>query len=219
MSKKSKVAAYLGIPLSFLIIGYVFIGIMLQPYIRPFLSIYQLFSIDTIPEFTEISQNLMDEQKEEVPTSGFFDENIVKDIEVGDTYGKITIDTVGIDVPLLYGATPKCLHNGAGQRPQSSMPGFLKPVMIGGHTIPFFKNLYNVEKGDTITITTFYGKFNYQITDMRIILATDSSAYDLTQNKEQLILFTCYPADGIGEKEERLLVYADKISGPEVKKN
>ena len=43
----------------------------------------------------------------------------------------------------------------------------------------------------------------------------DDTAYDLLQDKEQLIMYTCYPFEmlvGI-TKQERLFVYADKISG------
>ena len=54
------------------------------------------------------------------------------------------------------------------------------------------------------------------MTGSKIAKATDTQAYDLLQNKEQLILFTCYPVEGLGEKEDRFFVYADKISGPTV---
>ena len=40
------------------------------------------------------------------------------------------------------------------------MPGFDKPVMIGAHTIPYFKDLIKMEKGDTIKITHIMGFLN-----------------------------------------------------------
>lgn len=210
-----KIAGWMVVPLSYLFIGYIFIGIIFQPYVRPLISIYELFSIDSIPDFTDVSKDFT--TTKEVIEEGYFDSSTIDKIKIGDTYGTIEIEAVDIVVPLLYGATPKCLYHGAGQRPQSGMPGFHRPTMIGGHTIPFFQNLGHIEAGDNITITTHYGKFTYEVTHTNVILANDTSAYDLTKNEEQLILFTCYPLDGIGEKEERLLVYADKVKGPEAR--
>ncbi|MDF2568387.1 MAG: hypothetical protein K0R90_1843, partial [Oscillospiraceae bacterium] len=41
-------------------------------------------------------------------------------------------------------------------------------------------------------------------------------AYDLSQKKEQLILYTCYPFNTLGLTSKRFFVYADKISGPQI---
>ena len=70
--------------------------------------------------------------------------------------------------------------------------------------------------GDIVTITTSYGVFEYQVTDMQVKSSTDKSAYDLKQDKEQLILYTCYPFDMLGLTPNRYFVYADKISGPSI---
>ena len=62
-----------------------------------------------------------------------------------------------------------------------------------------------------------YGDLFGKITDTKIGKATDESNYDLAQSeKEQLILYTCYPFELIGYKADRLFVYADKISGPTI---
>ena len=68
-----------------------------------------------------------------------------------------------------------------------------------------------ISKGFAIPHTRAAVSYTHLVAD-----ASDTSAYDLSQNKEQLILFTCYPLDGVGEKEDRLFVYADKVSGPRV---
>lgn len=187
----------------------------MQPYIRPFTSIYAMISQDQTPNFSNQAKNLFVDE-EGLPNSGTIQVSALKKLEVEDVYGRVQIPSVDIDVPLLYGATPACLRQGAGQRIQSHMPGYQKPVMIGGHTIPFFKPLVNVSIGDIITIKTYYGVFEYKITGTAIANEWDTSAYDLTLDKEQLILFTCYPPDGIGQKEDRFFVYADKISGPRI---
>lgn len=214
-NKVKKIMAYCCLPLFFLIIGYMILFLLVQPYIRPISSIYTMFSQNQTPDFSKEIKNLYDDS-EKLPTDGEIDASTIHKVKIKEQYGKISIPAVSIDVPLLYGATDECLYVGAGQRVQSVMPGYGKPTMIGGHTIPYFKNLGNISEGDEITIRTFYGIFTYRVTHSRVIQADDASAYDLTQNNEQLILFTCYPLDGIGEKEQRLLVYADKVSGPRV---
>lgn len=174
-----------------------------------------MFSKNQTPDFSNEIKNLYDANAQ-LPTSGEIDASTIRKVKIKEQYGNISIPAVSIDVPLIYGATDECLYIGAGQRVQSAMIGYGKPTMIGGHTIPFFKNLGNIKENDEITVRTFYGIFTYRVTHSRVIQATDSSAYDLSQNNEQLILFTCYPLDGVGEKEQRLLIYADKVSGPRV---
>lgn len=216
MTKKTKkIMAYFGLPLFFLIIGYMILFLLVQPYVRPITSIYAMFSQDQTPDFSKENKNLYSDE-DSLPTDGEIDAATIRKVRIREQYGRISIPSVTIDVPLIYGATDECLYIGAGQRVQSDMIGYGKPTMIGGHTIPYFKNLGNIKKNDEIKVSTFYGMFTYKVTHTKVIHESDASAYDLKQNKEQLILFTCYPLDGVGEKEERLLVYADKISGPRV---
>lgn len=213
--KNKKIMAYFILPLFFLIIGYFILWFITLPYIRPLTSLYDMISQDQTPDFSETARNLYNGD-EQLPTSGTIDVSTLKKLNVTDQYGHIEIPSVNIHVPLLYGATNSCLHKGAGTRVQSQIPGYEKPVMIGAHTIPYFKNIIHIKKGDTITIKTYYGIFEYKVTGTHIANASDTSAYDLKQKQEQLILFTCYPVEGIGEKEDRFFVYADKISGPRV---
>ena len=99
----------------------------------------------------------------------------------------------------------------------SFLPGFNRTSLIAGHSLPYFECLGDVNVGDIIKISTHYGDFEYKITDTKIGKATDESNYDLAQSeKEQLILYTCYPFELIGYKADRLFVYADKISGPTI---
>jgi sortase A len=213
--KKQKIWAWIFLPIAFFLIGYLILFLLAQPYIRPMTSIYDMISQNQTPDFSSTAKNLYTE-KDGLPTNGKLNALDIKSIRVGDTMGQVIIDDVNIDVPLLYGSTDECLYVGAGLRTQSHKPGYGKPVMIAGHTIPYFKNLGLVKEGQIVTVKTYYGIFKYKITGTKVANEEDSSAYDLDQKKEQLILFTCYPLDGIGNKTNRLFVYADKMSGPEV---
>lgn len=206
---------WITIPLFFLLIGYLIMFLIAQPYIRPLTSLYQMIAQDQAPDFSNTARDLYSDKKG-LPTDGELNALDIKSVRVGDTMGRVIMEDADIDVPLIYGSTDECLYVGAGIRIQSGKPGYGKPVMIAGHTIPYFKNLGIVKEGQIITIETYYGIFKYRITGSQVADASDTSAYDLTQDKEQLILFTCYPLDGVGEKEDRLFVYADKVSGPKV---
>lgn len=206
---------WLFVPVGFLLIGYLMLYVLAQPYIRPMTSLYAMMAQDQTPDFSSTAKNLFKDQAG-LPTSGTLNALDIKSVRVGDTMGQVIIDDADIDVPLLYGSTDECLYVGAGVRTQSHKPGYGKPVMIAGHTIPYFKNLGIVKKGQIVTIKTYYGIFTYKITGSRVANEEDTSAYDLAQNKEQLIMFTCYPLDGIGDKTDRLFVFADKVGGPKV---
>lgn len=215
LKRYTRVMVWIIMPLLFLCTGYGLMYVIAQPYLRPLTSIYSMVSQDQAPDFSSKARSLYSED-DTLSESGVIQASDITSVSIGDIIGRVIIEDVGIDVPLIYGATVDCLYNGAGLRIQSSKPGYGKPVMIGGHTIPYFKNLGLVEVGQIIRIETYYGSFQYQITGTKVANESDQTAYDLTQNEEQLILFTCYPLDGVGDKDERLLVYADKISGPTV---
>lgn len=189
--------------------------VIAQPYLRPLTSIYSMISQDQAPDFSSKANSLYKEGAS-LPESGVLQASEIASVSMGDVIGRVILEDVNIDVPFIYGATVDCLYNGVGLRVQSAKPGYGRPIMVAGHTIPFFKNLGQVEVGQVVRIETYYGIFKYRITGTKVINEADQSAYDLKQKKEQLILFTCYPLDGVGDKDDRLLVYADKISGPTV---
>lgn len=214
--KEKKMMALIITPFSFLIIGYLILFVFCQPIIRPITSIYSLIASNSAPDFSDTFRVLYDEESAMNSDIIYIDE--VDWPGVGDQYGEVIVDRIGLDVKLYYGDTQAILEYGAGTYTGAFMPGFDRAIMIPGHTIPYFKALGEVVVGDVIRIPTHYGEFTYKVTDTKVGHYQDSSMYDLAQQeKEQLILYTCYPLDGIGFKTERLFVYADKISGPQIK--
>ncbi len=131
-------------------------------------------------------------------------------------YGTLCIENIELESDLYFGDSDRALKKGVAQFPGSFMPGFGKPILIAGHNNMHFNALKNISLHDTVKIATNYGEFVYEVTDLAIKKATDPTAYDLEQDKEQLILYTCYPFDRLGITEDRFFVYADKVSGPQV---
>ena len=63
---------------------------------------------------------------------------------VGTHYGQIEIESVDLSVRLYWGDSDAILDKGAGQYIGSSLPGYRKPLLIGGHNLTFFKPLKNL---------------------------------------------------------------------------
>lgn len=130
----------------------------------------------------------------------------------GTPYGTIESVRIALTAPLYYGDDDKSLQSGAGQYTGSGLPGQGKPILISGHDGTFFAPLEQIEIGDILTITTEYGSFDYQVTETKVADASDFTVYDLTKDKEQLILYTCYPFGAlIGDRSDRFFVYGDPI--------
>ena len=51
---------------------------------------------------------------------------------------------------------------------------------------------------------------------MRVSTDTDTTAYDLEADEENLIMYTCYPFGTTNYTDERFFVYCDYVSGPTI---
>lgn len=131
--------------------------------------------------------------------------------EVGSLYGSIICMERGLLAPLYYGDDEKLLRLGAGQYQGSALPGRRGISIIGAHDSTYFAPLEDVQIGDEIAIQTKYGDFLYRVNDTKIAESTDTSAYQLEQGEETVILYTCYPFGQIQEdRNERYYVYCER---------
>lgn len=134
----------------------------------------------------------------------------------GENYGRLAIRGTSIDCNLFYGDSPVELSSGAGTYAGACIPGQGGTVLIAGHTGTYFRDFERIEKGTVVSIETSYGKYLYEVTDMRVADADDTSAYDLTTDKDNLILYTCYPFGQVSPTNQRYFVYAKLVSGPTI---
>ncbi|MDD3173961.1 MAG: class D sortase [Herbinix sp.] len=148
-----------------------------------------------------------------VKANGTLDQSEFQIPELDTQYGTITCDRIALTAPLYYGDGEYVLQNGAGQYSLSGMPGEGKPILIGGHDTTYFAPLESIAAGDMVSITADYGNFEYEVVGTNIADVSDTTAYDLTQDKEQLILYTCYPFGAVtGDRSNRFFVYCNRIS-------
>ncbi len=143
---------------------------------------------------------------------GTVNQSEVKVPQQGESYGNISCERIALAAPIYYGDTDEYFEKGAGQYIGSGLPGQGKPILIGGHDGSFFAPLEDILTDDIVVITTGYGSYQYKVTEVKTVDKVDSTVYDLTQQKEQLILYTCYPfGQVIGDRSGRYFVYCDRI--------
>lgn len=132
--------------------------------------------------------------------------------EYGTRYANIKIESIDVNLPLYYGDKLSILKNGAGQSSGAYFPGEGGTIICMGHnTKTFLYRLPEVKLDDIIEIQTTYGDFKYMVYDTKIVNMYDVDQLPVQKNEEILMLYTCYPVNGIGHKTDRWVVYAKKI--------
>lgn len=136
---------------------------------------------------------------------------------IGERYAKISCEEIGLDVFLYFGDEEEILKHGVGQYVESSLPGFGGTILVCGHDTTYLASLSSIEKGNVITVDTGYGRYRYAVRETAVVKSGDTAAYELDSKEEQLVLYTSYPfSEILTAREEKFVVYCDKISGPEV---
>lgn len=138
---------------------------------------------------------------------------------VGDELGRIVIPGTNVDCAMYWGDGKTQLNQGAGTYTGAYIPGEGGTILAGAHTNSYFRDFENVELGDEIVITTYYGEYHYEVVNMQVALDTDSSAYDLEADEENVILYTCYPFGTLQHTSQRYFIYGKYVSGPETVDN
>ena len=136
----------------------------------------------------------------------------------GEQFGTIEIGSLGLLQNLFFGDSANNLSRGVAQFAGSSFPGEGSTCLIAGHnTEAMFGRLSEVLEGDEVKITTNYGVYVYKVTRMEtVFLDKAEEAAKLDSNVENLVLYTCYPFNSLGDYSQRYFVYCEYVSGPKV---
>ena len=128
----------------------------------------------------------------------------------GQQYGTITIESANINLPVFYGDAVSVLKNGVGHSTSSYMPGAGGSIIMCAHnSANKFRNLSKVNIGDIIEIKTNYGIFKYKAYDMQVVQETEKEKLPIQDEKEILMIFTCYPFDALGYTTSRYVIYSE----------
>lgn len=132
--------------------------------------------------------------------------------EYGSRYGNIKIESLDINLSLYYGDKLSILKNGVGQSSGSYFPGEGGSIICMGHnTKAFLYKLPQIKKGAIIEVETTYGTFKYKVDNTKIVNMYNVDELPIQKYEEVLMLYTCYPVNGLGHKTDRFVVYAKKV--------
>ena len=126
---------------------------------------------------------------------------------------RLEIPRMGLNRIVVEGATADALTKGPGHFPETPLPGQLGNAAIAGHRTTHLHPFFDIDKlqpGDQIFITTFNGRYVYQVTGTEVV---DPNAYadvipttDVT--KATLTLVSCTPRYSA---TNRIVVHAELV--------
>ena len=132
--------------------------------------------------------------------------------------GYITIEKIGVELPIYHGTSDAVLQVAAGHLEGTSLPvgGASTHAVISAHrglpSAKLFTNLDQLEVGDTFTITVLDRTLTYEVDNISIILPTEPDSLKVSEGKDYITLMTCTP---YGINTHRLLVRGRRITTPD----
>ena len=128
--------------------------------------------------------------------------------------GYITIEKIGVELPIYHGTSDAVLQVAAGHLEGTSLPvgGASTHAVISAHrglpSAKLFTNLDQLEVGDTFTITVLDRTLTYEVDNISIILPTETDSLKVVDGKDYITLMTCTP---YGINTHRLLVRGRRV--------
>ena len=123
--------------------------------------------------------------------------------------GYLTIDKIGIKLPIYHGTESSTLQTGIGHLEGSSLPveGESVHCVISGHTgLPSAKlltDLVELEVGDTFRINVLNQRYTYEINQILVVEPNETDELEIVPGKQYATIVTCTP---YGINTHRLLV-------------
>ena len=128
----------------------------------------------------------------------------------GSVLGVLTIDRIGLKVPVREGVDAITLNRAVGWIPGTVRPGDRGNVGLAAHRDGYFRRLGEIRSGDRIAFETTGGGVRwYEVTSTEIVGAEDNRALAATTD-DSLTLVTCYPFYFVGSAPQRYVVHASR---------
>ena len=130
----------------------------------------------------------------------------------GDVWATINIPKINVSAIVYHGDSMKLLQTGTGHYTGSYFPGEGGTVLIAAHnSSKHFGKIPSLEVGDQIIIEAEYGTFTYEVTDGKVMKATELEKMEFQSQYEELVLYTCYPVTTVGYKTDRYVIHAQLV--------
>ena len=128
--------------------------------------------------------------------------------------GVLRVPRLNVEAPLLLGASNDHLARGACIISGTSAPLGQESsnVAIAGHRGDIFRDIEDIQLGDTLTIETRWGTLEYRAVEFRAIAPDDTAAVGVQPHRDLVTLLSCHP---YGISDQRYLAifersYADE---------
>ena len=115
-----------------------------------------------------------------------------------------------IDEIVVEGVEDAALMTGPGHLPESVLPGAVGNAVISAHRDRHFRNLGDVQVGDTVITETLEGTLRWVVAERRVRPAGTRVA--LKTETPTLTLSTCWPIRFMGSAPDRLVLVAHRVS-------
>ncbi len=125
----------------------------------------------------------------------------------GGLIGRVEIPKLHLSAVVFQGADSSILNHGIGHVASSALPGQPGNVVLAAHRDTFFRSLRNIQKGDSVTVTTESGPHTYQVSSTEVVKPTEIGVLAPTVDPT-LTLITCYPFYYVGHAPKRFIVRA-----------
>ena len=130
----------------------------------------------------------------------------------GDVIGEMEVPRLGLKTIIAQGDSPRILRRAVGHIVETALPGNQGNVTLAGHRDSFFRPLRNIRRGDTITLKTLDGDFQYQVEFTTIVRPSDTQVLQPSSGERTLTLITCFPFYYVGSAPNRFVVRARQVT-------
>ncbi|MGD0964576.1 MAG: class D sortase [Candidatus Acidiferrales bacterium] len=125
----------------------------------------------------------------------------------GDVIGELEVPRLGLQTIVVQGDSAQILRRAVGHIVETALPGQQGNVTLAGHRDSFFRPLRNIRPGDTITLKTLDGDFQYQVEFTVVVPPSDMEVLQ-PSGERTLTLITCFPFYYVGSAPNRFVVRA-----------
>lgn len=116
-----------------------------------------------------------------------------------EAIGVLQIPSINVSLPIYSGASYGNLAKGAAVLSQTSLPigGENTNTVIGAHrgwnATDYLRDIEEVQLGDEVTVTNFWGELRYTVVEIKVIDPDDIEQVLIRPGRELLTVFTCHP--------------------------
>ena len=135
-------------------------------------------------------------------------------LNINDVMATVKIPSIDVNLPIYHGTETATLDKGIGHLFGTALPvgGESTHTVLTGHTglgnATMFDQLTSVKVGDVFYIETAGRHLKYEVTDIRVVLPTETESLNKVEGKDLATLITCTP---YGINTHRLLVTGERV--------